>query len=171
MGLKITIGSTAERTTAASADLTIGGDSVTVRNGTIEAVRLDATVAWEYAVPSGETPSEATVELQAGDGLSTVETATSDVTFLEADGEETFSVDLLGSDVVSADDIRPESGGETIETTVPVGVAFAVVDGGGAVIASDTVETTATVTVAQSDYDPSEYGDVAGAGELTVELA
>jgi hypothetical protein len=167
----VTISRTAQRTTAASADLTIDGDSVTVRNGTIEAVTLAATATWEYDLPSGERPSQAVVELQAGDGLEAIETATSDATFLESDGEETFSVDLLVADVVSADTIRPETGGETIETTIPVGVAFEVIDEGGAVIASDTVATDATVSVTQSDYDPSEYGGVAGAGELTVELA
>lgn len=167
----VTISSTAQQASAATADLDIGGDEVTVRNEEIEAVRLEATVAWSYAVDSAESPETVEVELLAGDELAVVASASGEEVFLEADGEESFNVDLLSERVVSAEELRPDSGGETVETTVPVGVEFRLLDESGAPIATDSDETEATIAVTQDDYDPSEYGDVSGSGELTVEIA
>jgi len=50
--------------------------------------------------------------------LSVVETAEKEALFLEADGEETISADLLGADALDAAALMPSERGETTETTV-----------------------------------------------------
>jgi len=167
----VMVSGTADRAAAASADLEIAGHETTIRNGSIEAVWLTATVAWTYALPSGESPATAIVELQAGEELKTVATRESDAVFLENSGEESFDIDLLAEDVLSAGEIRPSDGGETVETVVDLGVAFRVESEDGTVLAVDEATTTAPLSITESDYNASKYGDVAGSGELTVELS
>jgi len=171
VGAAALVSGTADRATAASADLEVAGHEITIRNGSIGAVWLNATVAWTYALPSGESPATAIVELQAGEGLDTIATRETDAVFLESSGEESFEVDLLVEDVVSADAIQPTDGGETVETVVDIGVAFRVESEDGTVLAVDEVKTTAPLSITESDYNASKYGDVAGSGELTVELS
>jgi len=171
VGAAALVSRTADRAAAASADLEVAGHETTIRNGSIEAVWLTATVAWTYALPSGESPTEAIVELQAGEALETIATRETDAVFLENSGEENFEVDLLAEDVLSADAIRPNDSGETVETAVDLGVAFRVESEDGTVLAVDEVSTTAPLSITESDYNASQYGDVAGSGELTVGLS
>lgn len=103
--------------------------------------------------------------------METVATRESDAVFLENSGEESFDIDLLAEDVLSAGEIRPSDGGETVETVVDLGVAFRVESEDGTVLAVDKVTTTAPLSITKSDYNASKYGDVAGSGELTVELS
>jgi len=171
IGSAVMVSGTADRAAAASADLEVAGHETTIRNGSIEAVWLTATVAWTYALPSGENPATAIVELQAGEALETVATRETDAVFLENNGEESIDVDLLAEDVLSAGEIRPSDSGETIESVVDLGVAFRVESEDGTVLAVDKVTTTAPLSITESDYNASKYGDVAGSGELTVELS
>lgn len=166
-------GVTSERVTAAQAEtgLSVTGDEVTVRNGALAALWLDVAVAWSYAVPSGERPSQVVVDVLAGtsaDDMTVVATVESDEVFLEASGEDSVRVDLLDAGVVTADGLVPSEGGETAETTIHVAVEQRVYDESGLVIAADSQTDTATVAIEKSDYDPSEYGTVSGSGELTV---
>jgi hypothetical protein len=161
----------AQPTTArATASLAIDGDDTIIRTGTLQHVWLNAAVAWSYAVPSGENPKTAEIELLAGtepDALSAVASHSEDAVFLESSGEQSFEVDLLG-DVLDASALVPDEGGTTTETTVHVAVRFRVLDGSGAVIAAADASDTATLAVTKSSYDPQEYGDVSGSGELTL---
>jgi len=155
---------------AAEADLSVAGDEVTVRNGSVAGVWLDLAVEWAYAVPSGEQPATAVVDVLAGTGdeLPVVETIENDATFLEESGEGTISVNLLEAGGLDGATLVPETAGETRETTVDLAVEFRVIDEGGLVIAADSQTDTATVAVTLSEYDPGEHGTVAGSGELTV---
>lgn len=157
----------------ADAGLDVTGDEVVVRDQSLSAVMLDLTAEWGYDVPSGEDPSHVDVVVLAGDGsgeLSTLDTATSDQTFLESSGTEEFSVDLLSAASLSAEQFVPDSGGATVETIVQVGVEMRLYDSDELVIAADSQTDSATVSVEQSAYDPTEHGSVTGAGEITVEL-
>lgn len=158
---------------AAEADLSVAGDDVTVRDGSLAAVWLDLTAEWAYALPSGEQPATAVVDVLAGasaEDMTVVDSAEESVTFLEESGERTFSVDLLDAGVLDADELVPAEGGETAETTVHLGVEFRVIDENGLVVAADSQTDTAVLAIEKSDYDPDEYGAVGGSGALTVEL-
>jgi len=158
---------------AAEADLTVAGDEVEIRGGTIAHVWLDIGVGWSYAVPSGEQPDTVVVEVLGGtdsDDLTVLESRQSEQVFLEASGEETFSVDLLAADVLSADALVPDSDGETLATDVVVGAEMRLRDESDMVIAADSQTDTATVTIETSSFDPDEFGAVAGTGNITVEV-
>lgn len=158
---------------AAETDLSVSGDEVVVRNQTIEALWLTLGVGWAYQVPSGERPAQVTVAVLAGTDsgdLSTVATATSDQSFLESSGEESFEVDLVAEDIVTADALVPGEGGTTAETTVHVGAEMRLTDENDMVIAAASQTDTATVAIEKSAYDPSEHGSLTGTGSVTVEL-
>jgi len=163
-----------ESAQAADTDLSVEGDSVTVRGDTIAAVPLTLAVEWAYGVPTSEEPAELTLDVLAGrsDGdLAVVASETTDQAFLENSGETSFEVDLLGEGVVTTDTLVPESGGTTAETEIVVGVELRLTNPDGLVIAADGHTTKTMLAVEKSAYDPSEHGDVAGAGAVTIELA
>lgn len=158
---------------AAQTELTVAGDEAELRGGTIEHVWLDLAVGWSYAVPSGEAPSTVVVEVLAGTesgDLTVLETVQREEVFLEASGEETFRVDLLDAGVLAADALVPDADGETVATEVHVGAAMRLRDERDLVIAADSQTDTATITIETSAYDPDEYGAVAGAGNVTVDV-
>ena len=157
---------------AAEADLDVAGDSVEVTYGEVAAVWLDLVLGWAYAVPSEESPDTLELEVLAGtdaDDLQSVATTSSDEPFLEADGEETFEMDLLAEDAVDAAELMPEAG-ETEETTVHVAAEMRLLDHDGFVIAADGQTDTATISIEKTEYDPDEHGAIAGVGELAVEV-
>lgn len=157
----------------ATAEFAVSGDEVTVRQQQIKAVTLALDAAWSYQVPSGEHPARVQLTVLAGtseEELQTVASATSDATFLESSGEESFSVDLLEQGVVTGDALVPAEGGATNETTVHLGVEMRLFDEDDVVIAAASARDTATLAVTKSSYDPNEHGDVSGDGQLTIEL-
>jgi len=156
---------------AADAQLQVTGDDAVVRDTTLAAVWLDLAVEWAYTVPSGERPDHVVVEARAGTDsgdLTVVDSARSSEAFLEASGTETFEVDLLAADVLDAATLVPDSAGAVAETQVYVGAEMRLVDETDMVIAADAETATATVSVEHSDYDPDEYGELAGVGNVTV---
>jgi len=166
-------GGIADTPTAADASLTGAGDEATVRNGSLAAVRLALTGNWKLAVPRGERPKTVVVDVLAGtdaESMTNVASAESEEVFLEANGTESFSVDLLEAGVVSGDDLVPAEGGATVETKVHVGAEMRLEDEAGLTIAADSQSDTATVAIEKSAYDPDEHGSLAGTGELVVEL-
>ena len=170
----VTVSSTAQQASAASTDLAISDESVTVRGQEAESLWLDVTVAWGYELPSGESPETATVELLAakdGDEQKVVDSDSKSVTFLEMDGDFSFEVDLIEPGVVSVDELLPADRGDEQSVDIEIGVAFEVEDSDGLPVAVDSETDTSTVVIKESEYDASEYGDVAGSGGLTVELA
>jgi len=170
----VTVSSTAQQASAASADLEISDESVTVRGQEPESLWLDLNVGWAYALPSGETPDTATVELLAakdGDEPKVVDSESESVSFLEADGDVSFEVDLIDAGVLSVDELLPSEPGDEQSVDIEISVAFEVEDTDGLPVAVDSETETTTVTIKESEYDASEYADVAGTGGLTVELA
>jgi len=168
-----TLTNVTETAEAAEADLTVTGDEVEIRGQEVTAVWLEIDAEWAYEVPSEESPDDVTVDVLAGtdsDDLDVVDSVEARGTFLSSDGSESFEVDLVGADVVDADDLTPTDGGETVETTVYVGVEMRLYDDSELVIAADSATDSATITVEKDDYDPNEHGSVGGAGELLVEL-
>jgi hypothetical protein len=149
--------------------LDIAGDSATVgTDESVTALRLSADVEWAYDLPDSAAPSTAIVELAAGvESVSVVDTAESAQLFVASDGEEGFDVDLLG-DVLEASAITPESGSR--ETTVTVEARFRVEDADGDVLAREVASDTAPVTVEREAAPATEYGDVGGSGEVTIEI-
>lgn len=156
----------------ASAALEIGGDSVVLDAGTIAAVTLDATVEWAYELPDGTQPSTVGVELgaaEAGSELQAVASAESAEIFLDADGSESFSVDLLAEGALAASDLTPDAGG-TRDTAVDVEPRMWVANSGGDRLAEASSLDTATLTVDAAAHDASQYGAVGGTGGLTITL-
>ena len=84
--------------------------------------------------------------------------------FTDADGSESFSVDLIESGVL--DDVAPDDG--TRDTAVTIEARLGVL-GGGDLLARDSVSDTATISVERDAGDAAEYGDVGGSGTLTIE--
>ena len=150
--------------------LDIAGDSATLgAEGAVTALRLAVDVEWAYDLPDSAAPSTAIVELAAATGDAepeVVASAESAQLFVEADGTESIDVGLLG-DVVTADELAPESGSR--ETTVTVEARLRVENGDGEVLARASATDTAPVTVERDSVDASEYGSVGGSGSLTIE--
>ena len=148
--------------------LDVIGDSATLdADESVTAVWLDLTADWAYDLPDSATPDTVVVEIAAAEGDAEPEVvadAESAQLFSDADGSESFSVDLVASDVLT--DVTPDDG--TRDTAVTIEARLRVL-GGGDVLARDTVSDTATVSVERDTADASEYGDVGGSGTLTIE--
>jgi len=149
--------------------LDIAGDSATLGvDESVTALTLQADVEWAYDLPDSAAPATTTVELAAatgGDDPEVVASAESAQLFVEADGTESFDVDLLG-EVVDADALAPDSGSR--ETTVTVEARLRVETEGGDALARATTSDTAPVTVERDAVDAAEYGRIGGSGSLTI---
>lgn len=149
--------------------LDVAGDSATV--GVAEAVtalRLACDVEWAVALPDGVSPETTIVELAAGvDETQVVASSESAQLFAEADGSESFDVDLIESGAVSADAITPSGG--TRETTIDVEARLFVEASDGTVLAREVASDQATVTIDAESVNADEYGSVGGSGGLTIE--
>jgi len=155
----------------ASLTLDIAGDSATLApDAAVTAVRLDADIEWAYDLPDQASPSTVVVELAAGraDGERTrVASAESTELFAEAEGSESFDVDLIAEGALDADALAPDSGER--ETTVSVEARLRVENSGGEVLARASATDTAPVTISREDAPASQYGEVGGSGSLTIE--
>src|SRR6056297_501236 len=97
----------------AQAELALSVDGTERELGVAEAISavvLDCTVEWAYDVPDGVTPATVVIELAAGagDGLTTVAAAESPSLFGEADGSESFEVDLIEAGVLTSEEVRAD---------------------------------------------------------------
>ena len=158
----------------ASTTLDVTGDRAAVaEGGSVSAVWLDLDVDWSYALPDGVQPSTVVVEIAAGegdDGLQVVASAESAELFTEADGTESVSVDLLDAGVLDAEALAPESGERATDVTVESRLRVENADGDA--LAKAEASDSATVTVEREvEIDAEEYGEVGGAGGLTIETA
>jgi hypothetical protein len=156
---------------AAATTLDVAGDSVVLDGSSIAAVRLTLDVDWSYDLPADRQPQTIVLELAAGEAdgeLTTVATAESAELFAEAEGSQSFDVDLLAEGALAADALTPDSGEQATDVTAEV--YFVVKNGSGDAIAEDTASDTATLSVEAEAVDPSEYGDVSGSGGLSIEL-
>jgi len=148
--------------------LDVVGDSATLgADDAIAAVRLDLTADWAYELPESASPQTVIVEIAAapdGDEPVVVDSAESAQLFTSAEGEESFDVDLLGTDALVSDDVATDG-----ETAVVVEARLRVEDGDAEVLARETASDTATLDVSREGVDPSEYGRVGGSGSLTIE--
>jgi Ethanolamine utilization protein EutJ (predicted chaperonin) len=149
--------------------LDVAGDSATLgADERVTAVRLSVDVEWAYDLPDTASPESAVVEIAAGtDSVSVVDSAESAQLFTEADGTESFDVDLLDAGALEASALAPESGER--ETEVTVEARLRVESSDGSVLARETATDTAPVTVERDGLDASAYGSVGGEGELTIE--
>jgi len=145
--------------------LSIDGDSATLGpEQDLAGVTLAVDVEWAYELPESASPSTVVVELAAGtEALTVVDSAERAELFTEAEGSESFDVDLLG-DVLTASELAPDSG--TRETGVTVEARFRVEASSGEVLARDSASDTATLSVTR-EQDPS--AEVGGDGSLTIE--
>ena len=105
--------------------------------------------------------AEAGAELEAVDSTERAEL------FPEASGEESLSGDLVAAGVLDAAAIAPDDGER--ETDVDVEARLVVENGSGEVLARDTATDSATVTVERDSIVAGEYGEVGGAGGLSIE--
>lgn len=145
-----------------SASATLGPDA------SVTAVYADVDVEWAYDLPDSATPSTVIVELAAAEGdaePTVVASAESAQLFTDAEGSESFDVDLVG-DVLDAAALAPAAG--TRETPVTIEARLRVESDGGDVLARDSATDQATVTI-ERQADPSEYGSVGGSGTLRIE--
>jgi len=166
-GLALTqLAGDATATTALTLD--VAGDSATVgADESVTAVWLDLDVDWSYDLPSGTNPDTLVIEIAAAEGDAEPELvadAESAQLFSDAEGSESFSVDLIASGVL--EDPTPDDG--TRDTDVTIEARLRVL-GGEDVLARDSVSDTATVSVERDAANASEYGDVGGSGTLTIE--
>ncbi|RAW44068.1 hypothetical protein DQW50_16215 [Halorubrum sp. 48-1-W] len=148
--------------------LDVVGDSAEMgADASLAAVTLALTTEWAYELPESASPQTVVVEIAAGaDGDEPVvaDSAESAQLFTTAEGEESFDVDLLGTDALSADDVSTDG-----TTDVIVEARLRVEDGDGEALARETASDTATLEVSREGLDASEYGSVGGSGSLTIE--
>ena len=160
-----------DATAEAATTLDVAGDRTLLDDGqAIAAVVLALDVEWSYWLPEGVQPSTVVVEIaaaEAGDELAVVETAESAELFLEASGEESVGVDLVGEGVLDADGLTPEAGER--ETPVDVESRLRVENASGEVLASATAADTAPITIEREALNAGEYGSIGGSGTPTVE--
>jgi hypothetical protein len=166
-GLELSSG---DASAQAATALDVAGDDVLLdAGGAIAAVRLALTVDWSYDVPEGVQPETVVVEVAAGvDGASVVASAESAELFAEADGSESFDVELVEAGAVDPAALAPDSGSRTTEVTLEARVR--VENGAGKAVATATATDTAPLTVDREDYSAAEYGEVGGSGSLTLEV-
>ena len=162
----VTLTGDAGATTALTLD--VAGDSATVgADESVTAVWLDLDVDWQYDLPDSASPDTVVIEIAAAEGDAepdVVADAESAQLFSDADGSESFSVDLIESGVLDA--VAPGDGARDTDVTIEARLR---VLGGDDVLARDTVSDTATVSVERDAGDAAEYGEVGGAGTLTIE--
>jgi len=85
--------------------------------------------------------------------------------FNEADGSESFEVDLLDAGVVDGEQLL-ETGEQTVEIE-----ARLFVEGGSGLLAREIVSDEATVSVDVEELDVDEFGELSGSGSLNIETA
>ena len=156
----------------AQTDFTVEGDAVTIRQGEIVALPLTLAIEWAYALPSGKSPARAVLTATAGPSeseLSPVASTETDVTFLEESGSHTFETDVLEAGGLTADGLRPPEG-DTAESTIAVGSEIQVFSESDLLLAAASRVDTATVSVTVPEYDASQYGTLAGAGSVSVQV-
>ena len=162
---------TPEGEAQASTTLDVASDRATIGpDGSVAAVDLDVSVGWAYDLPDGRQPEVVRLELaaaEAGDELQVVDSTERAELFPEASGEESLSGDLVAAGVLDAAAIAPAEGERA--TDVDVEARLEVANGDGEVLARDTATDSATVTVERDGLDAAEYGDVGGAGGVTIE--
>jgi hypothetical protein len=90
--------------------------------------------------------------------------------FTEAEGTESFDVDLISQGALAASDVEPDGTG-TRETTVTIEARLRVENSSGDVLAREASTSEPTLTVTRGGVEASEYGDVGGDGSLTIETA
>ena len=167
----LALSSAPEGEAQASTTLDVAGDRATIGpDGSVAAVSLAVDVGWAYDLPDGRQPEVVRLELaaaEAGDELQVVVSTEQAELFPEASGEESLSGDLVESGVLDAAAIAPEDGERA--TDVDVEARLEVENGDGEVLARDTTTDSATVTVERDAIEASEYGDVGGAGGLSIE--
>jgi hypothetical protein len=150
--------------------LSVDGDSASIAtDGSVSAVTLDLDVEWQYDLPDETSPSTVIIEVAAGtDGeLSVVGSAESSQLFTEAEGSESFDVGLLQQGALASSDVEPSGTGEK-ETDVVVEARLRVENAAGDVLARETTNDTAPLTVTRDGVEASEYGAVGGDGSLSI---
>jgi len=164
-GLRFASGESSAQT---ALSLTIGGDSATLgADESIAAVWLDCSVEWAYELPETAMPETVVVEIAAGTGdeLVVVDVAETANLFRSADGSEGFETDLLESGALAASALEDGA------VDVIVEARLRVENGDGEVLARETANDSATVSVDSESVDPADYGMVGGSGELRIETA
>jgi len=132
----------------------------------ITAVWLDVEVEWSYELPNGSSPETVVVEIAAGvDEPELVEVAEEPTLFNEADGSESFEVDLLGAGVIDGEQLL-ETGEQTVEIE-----ARLFVESSDGLLAREIVSDSATVSVDVDELDVDEFGELSGSGSLEIETA
>ena len=138
--------------------LDVDGDAATVADGEeVTRVGLSVDIDWHYEVPDSASPSAVIVELAAGvDDVAVIADAESAQLFTEADGSESFEVDLL-EDVL---DPEPQ------ETDVTIEARMRVEDAAADELASAVASDVATVVI---DAAGDATASVDGEGVITIE--
>ena len=132
----------------------------------ITAVWLDLSVEWAYELPNGSSPDTVIVEIAAGvDEPELVAYNDEPTLFNEADGSESFEVDLLGAGVVDGEQLLDDG-----EQTVAIEARLFVESDGG-LLAREIVSDEATVSVDVDELDVDEFGELSGSGSLNIETA
>lgn len=159
---------------AAAASVSMGtlemsNDNATTDDGNISNVAASVSGTWEYELPAQ--PTEWLVQLRVSDGQTwaVVGQDSGSLEYAMMDGEYTVSGSVTETSIFDVSYFSaPEPGKEKI-VELPFQVWFRVLDGEGTAMASQKLDETATVTVAQESIDASLYGEVMGSGGVTVE--
>jgi hypothetical protein len=161
-------------TDTAEASLTMGslaidGDSATTKDGRIDDVTVAVDGTWQYDIPAENDVYDWQVALSVTDGerTATVDTASAEAMYLQSDGEYTVGGSLTTTPVYAADDFAAAEG-EEATTDVSFELAFAVRNRDDDTLAGATLTETATVSVTNKVYEPSEFGEASGSGAVTI---
>jgi len=105
----------------ASLALTATGDEIELdADESLTGATLSADIEWRYEVP-GATVTESVVQLAAGvDDVVAVAEATTPQVLTEASGTDSFDVDLLATDALTAADVTPDGTALTVRATLRV---------------------------------------------------
>lgn len=168
------LGGTPGRATAAVVslgELRISDDSAETDDGTITGVDVDLTGHWQYDLtePDREPDSwQVVVEVGDGSAWAIVATDTGDTRFRQNAGTWAASGSVTGTGLWAPSNFAVQSG-DSRTVTVPIRVTFTAQGPNDQPLAEATVRDEPQVTVTESGFEPSAYGETSGDGEVIIE--
>jgi hypothetical protein len=172
-GLGIGLLSTAQKTEAqASVDmgtLSIADESAVTTQGFVEDISCTVAGQWSYELPGG-TPSKWIVALRVSDGEQwhTVGDTSGNVEYAMYEDSYTVTGSLVQSGPFQQSFFSAPGPGKQTTVELPFSVRFRVLQDDETVLATETIEDTAGVTIGQEAINATLYGELSGEGGLEI---
>jgi len=172
-GLGIGLLTTAEKTKAQAnvemGSLSIENESAVTKQGFVEDISCTVSGQWAYELPGGS-PSKWIVELRVSDGEKwhTVGETSGSAEYNMYEDSYTVSGSLVQSGPFDQSFFAAPAPGKQKTVELPFSTRFRVLQGDETVLATETIEDTAKVTIGQEAIDATLYGQLSGEGGLTI---